>query len=141
MSVYLLLVFLFKGTITFHTVQQSQVCAIIWKTLLNFQQNSLGLHVQQLNVLSSIFQGAATGVIMGHLITLWITFGSLTVDKPTKILPLTIDGCTNETFSPHITGPESITPWTLPPNTYFDYGNDTDVSGTDNIDTILATPS
>lgn len=91
--------------------------------------------------LSSIFQGAATGVIMGHLITLWITFGSLTVDKPTKILPLTIDGCTNETFSSHITAPESITPWTLPPNTYFDYGNDTDVSGTDNIDTILATPS
>lgn len=87
------------------------------------------------------FQGAATGVITGHLITLWITFGSLTVDKPTKILPLTIDGCTNETFSPHITAPESITPWTLPPNTYFDYGNDTDVPGSDNIDTILATQS
>ncbi|GJQ71827.1 hypothetical protein Trydic_g11509 [Trypoxylus dichotomus] len=46
------------------------------------------------------WKGAATGVIAGHLTTLWITFGSLYVDKPPEeFLPLSTEGCTNETFS------------------------------------------
>lgn len=42
-------------------------------------------------------------MIFGHLVTLWITFGGLTVEKsPTEILPLSVSSCTNESFSEHI---------------------------------------
>lgn len=78
-------------------------------------------------------------MIVGHVITLWITYGSLTIDKPTKILPLSVDGCTNETFSAHILTPASV--WTPPPNTYFDFGNDTGDYFYDVINTTRAAPS
>lgn len=48
-------------------------------------------------------QGAASGMILSHIVVLWITFSSLTMpDKPdTTLLPTSTSGCTNETFSPH----------------------------------------
>nr|CAD7263702.1 unnamed protein product [Timema shepardi] len=45
-------------------------------------------------------KGASSGMIIGHVITLWITFGGLTVDKaPVTMLPLSVDGCTNDSYS------------------------------------------
>lgn len=42
-------------------------------------------------------------MIVGHLVTLWITFGGLTIDKaPATILPLSVSSCSNESFSDHI---------------------------------------
>lgn len=50
-----------------------------------------------------MFQGAAAGVVTGHVIILWITFGGLTIDKPpAAALPLNIDGCSNTSFNDHI---------------------------------------
>jgi hypothetical protein len=63
----------------------------------------------------TLFQGAATGVIAGHVVTLWITFGRLTIEKPpTPHLPLSTDGCTNTSFNDHILKPEHQTSfWTV----------------------------
>ena len=43
-------------------------------------------------------------MIISHCIVLWITFASqLFVDKPeVPLLPTSIDGCTNTTFSAHV---------------------------------------
>lgn len=57
------------------------------------------------------FQGAATGMIVGHLVTLWLTYGGLIVEKPAlQMLPLSVDGCSNETFSAHIMLPTETWP-------------------------------
>ncbi|XP_063239969.1 sodium-coupled monocarboxylate transporter 1 [Bacillus rossius redtenbacheri] len=46
------------------------------------------------------WKGASAGMIAGHAITLWITFGSLTVDKrPVQMLPLSVEGCTNVSYN------------------------------------------
>lgn len=52
------------------------------------------------------FQGAATGMILSHMIVLWIAVKSMMLPTDIKpdvpVLPTSIEGCTNSTFSPHI---------------------------------------
>lgn len=41
-------------------------------------------------------------MVLSHAFTIWIVFGSTTIDKPPKAyLPLSIDGCNNQSFSEH----------------------------------------
>lgn len=53
-----------------------------------------------------MFQGAATGMISSHIIILWIAINSMFLPTDVKpdipLLPTSVDGCTNTTFSPHI---------------------------------------
>ncbi|XP_062535647.1 sodium-coupled monocarboxylate transporter 1-like isoform X3 [Armigeres subalbatus] len=65
----------------------------------------LGVFLLAMLVPVANWKGAACGMIVSHIITLWITFGSLTVNKETVLLPTTIEGCTNETFSAGIIKP------------------------------------
>ncbi|ERL88445.1 hypothetical protein D910_05831 [Dendroctonus ponderosae] len=79
----------------------------------------LGVFIMALVIPVANWKGASAGVIMGHIIILWITFGGLTVDKPpAKSLPLNIDGCSNSSFNDHILKVEhralSWTPTTTP---------------------------
>lgn len=54
-----------------------------------------------------LFKGASIGVIVGHVITLWITFGGLTITKPpAQLLPVDVSGCSNTSFNDHILKPE-----------------------------------
>lgn len=63
----------------------------------------LGVFLLALLVPCCNWKGAATGVIAGHIITLWVTFGSLTVEKaPDAILSLSTEGCDNSSFNPHL---------------------------------------
>ncbi|KAK9695296.1 Sodium:solute symporter family [Popillia japonica] len=63
----------------------------------------LGVFLMAMLIPCCNWKGASAGVIAGHLTTLWITFGSLYVDKPPDtFLPLSTEGCTNETFSQSI---------------------------------------
>ncbi|KAB0794839.1 hypothetical protein PPYR_11678 [Photinus pyralis] len=48
------------------------------------------------------WKGAAIGMITSHILTLWITFGGLTIDKPIVVMPLSTEGCNNSSFNPHI---------------------------------------
>ncbi|KAL1137888.1 hypothetical protein AAG570_009584 [Ranatra chinensis] len=49
------------------------------------------------------WKGAACGMITSHILVLWLTFGSLTISKtPIANLPVSVEGCTNSTFSPNI---------------------------------------
>jgi hypothetical protein len=60
------------------------------------------------NKLQILLQGAVSGMMVSHIITLWITFGSLTVDKPPiQLLPLSTAGCTNDSYS-HVVSPAEI---------------------------------
>ncbi|XP_055615923.1 sodium-coupled monocarboxylate transporter 1 isoform X2 [Toxorhynchites rutilus septentrionalis] len=59
----------------------------------------LGVFLLAMLVPVANWKGASCGMIISHIITLWITFGGLTVDKETVTLPTSIEGCTNETFS------------------------------------------
>lgn len=44
-----------------------------------------------------------SGMIISHIITMWIVFGSTTIDKdPHPMLPLSTEDCNNESFSAHI---------------------------------------
>lgn len=63
----------------------------------------LGVFVLAMLIPCCNWKGASTGVVLGHIITLWITYGGLTVDKPpTQILPLSVEGCSNSSFNPHV---------------------------------------
>ncbi|XP_061502420.1 sodium-coupled monocarboxylate transporter 1 isoform X1 [Anopheles gambiae] len=65
----------------------------------------LGVFLLAMLVPIANWKGAACGMIVSHILTLWITFGSLTVSKEVVLLPTTIEGCTNDTFSSGITKP------------------------------------
>ncbi|XP_049536932.1 sodium-coupled monocarboxylate transporter 1 isoform X1 [Anopheles darlingi] len=65
----------------------------------------LGVFLLAMLVPIANWKGAACGMLLSHVITLWITFGSLTVSKEVVLLPTTIEGCTNDTFSSGITKP------------------------------------
>ncbi|XP_065089552.1 sodium-coupled monocarboxylate transporter 1 isoform X2 [Ochlerotatus camptorhynchus] len=65
----------------------------------------LGVFLLAMLVPMANWKGAATGMIVSHVITLWITFGSLTVNKETVLLSTSVEGCTNDTFSSGIVKP------------------------------------
>lgn len=79
----------------------------------------LGVFIMAMLIPCANWKGAAAGVISGHAIILWITFGGLTVDKPPSgFLPVNTDGCSNSSFNDHILKPEhrvlSWSPTTTP---------------------------
>lgn len=62
----------------------------------------LGVFVLAMLVPCANWKGAAAGMIFSHVTTLWLTFGRLTLDLEVERLPLSTDGCTNDTFSPNM---------------------------------------
>jgi hypothetical protein len=62
------------------------------------------------------WKGTAIGMVMSHIITLWITFGHLFLEKTTQFLDTSIEGCTNGTFSSEIVKPFSHMMASLPQN-------------------------
>ncbi|CAH1111192.1 unnamed protein product [Psylliodes chrysocephalus] len=88
----------------------------------------LGVFVMALLIPCANWKGASVGMIAGHMVTLWITFGGLTIEKPpANYLDLHTDGCSNSSFNPHILLPEhNVLSWTptTTPLPYFIY-NDT----------------
>ncbi|XP_051169632.1 sodium-coupled monocarboxylate transporter 2 isoform X2 [Leptopilina boulardi] len=69
----------------------------------------LGVFVLAMLVPCANWKGAATGMIFSHISTLWLTFGRLMLNPPVENLPLSVDGCRNDTFSAHVMKP--INPW------------------------------
>lgn len=67
------------------------------------------------------WKGAVSGMIVSHVVTLWITFGSLTVEKPpVQLLPLSTTGCTNDSYA-HVVSPAEIV---IPDSQYhFEWAN------------------
>lgn len=68
----------------------------------------LGVFVLAMLVPCANWKGAATGMVLSHILSLWLTFGHLTVTDETSALDLTIDGCHNDTFSSHLMRPSSF---------------------------------
>lgn len=68
----------------------------------------LGVFILAMLVPCANWKGATTGMIISHILTLWITFGNLTLTKTVETLPLTIEGCHNDSFSDHIMRPAVI---------------------------------
>ncbi|XP_022178671.1 sodium-coupled monocarboxylate transporter 2 isoform X2 [Myzus persicae] len=62
----------------------------------------LGVFVLAMFFPSTNWKGAAAGMISSHLMTLFIVLGSLSIAKEPNYLPVSTEGCTNTTFSPHI---------------------------------------
>lgn len=62
----------------------------------------LGVFLLAMLVPCCNWKGAAVGMITSHIVTLWITFGGLTIDKPILVMPLSTEGCNNNSFNPHI---------------------------------------
>ncbi|CAH1708486.1 unnamed protein product [Aphis gossypii] len=62
----------------------------------------LGVFVLAMFFPSTNWKGAAAGMISSHLMTLFIVIGSLSLAKEPEYLPVSTEGCTNTTFSPHI---------------------------------------
>ncbi|XP_063925418.1 sodium-coupled monocarboxylate transporter 1 isoform X2 [Zophobas morio] len=102
----------------------------------------LGVFIMALLIPCANWKGASTGVIAGHLVTLWITFGRLTIEKPpTPHLPLSTEGCTNTSFNDHILKPEHQTSfWTITTTTPASI-NYTGNFSSDIINTTRAAPS
>ncbi|XP_057651521.1 sodium-coupled monocarboxylate transporter 1 [Diorhabda carinulata] len=79
----------------------------------------LGVFVMALLIPCANWKGASVGVISGHIVTLWIAIGGLTIEKPpASFLQVYTDGCSNTSFNDHILKPEhrypSWTPTTTP---------------------------
>ncbi|VVC34916.1 Sodium/solute symporter [Cinara cedri] len=62
----------------------------------------LGVFILAMFFPSVNWKGAAAGMITSHLMTLMIILGSLSVTQEIVYLPVSTEGCTNTTFSPHI---------------------------------------
>ncbi|KAF5276249.1 hypothetical protein FQA39_LY06598 [Lamprigera yunnana] len=58
----------------------------------------LGVFILAMLIPSCNWKGASVGIITAHLVTMWITFGGLTIDKPIQEMPLSVEGC-NDTFT------------------------------------------
>lgn len=67
----------------------------------------LGVFILAMLVPCANWRGAVTGMLVSHFLSLWLTFGHLTVTNENDALPLSTDGCTNDTFSPHLMQPSS----------------------------------
>jgi len=75
------------------------------------------------------FQGAVSGMIVSHAFTIWVVFGSTTIDKPrAPYLPLSVDGCNNQSFSLHKFPHDNLTPVQL--SNRVSYGEDDSVAET-----------
>jgi len=73
------------------------------------------------NYIQILLQGAVSGMVVSHIVTLWITFGGLTVDKPPiQLLPLSTAGCTNDSYSHFVPAAEIKVPDSTP---HFDLAN------------------
>ncbi|KAI4495781.1 hypothetical protein M0802_008404 [Mischocyttarus mexicanus] len=68
----------------------------------------LGVFILAMLVPCANWKGASAGMLFSHLMTLWLTFGHLTVETKDGVLPLSTDGCHNDTFSPWITKPSNM---------------------------------
>ncbi|KAH0557736.1 sodium-coupled monocarboxylate transporter 1 [Cotesia glomerata] len=75
----------------------------------------LGVFVLAMLVPCANWKGAATGVIFSHLMSLWLTFGHLSVTDETETLPLSVAGCTNDSFSSHLRRPLTNIPIDVTP--------------------------
>ncbi|KAL4149245.1 hypothetical protein QTP88_003227 [Uroleucon formosanum] len=62
----------------------------------------LGVFILAMFFPSTNWKGAAAGMISSHAMTLFIVLGSLSIAKEPNYLPVSTEGCTNTTFSPHI---------------------------------------
>ncbi|XP_055604730.1 sodium-coupled monocarboxylate transporter 1-like [Uranotaenia lowii] len=62
----------------------------------------LGVFLLAILVPAANWKGAAWGMIVSHIITLWITFGGLMVEKQTNLLPTSIEGCTYDSITSSI---------------------------------------
>ncbi|KAK9889562.1 hypothetical protein WA026_006936 [Henosepilachna vigintioctopunctata] len=105
----------------------------------------LGVFLLALLIPCANWKGSATGVIIGHIVTLWITFNGLTVEKePSKILSLSVDGCTNTSFNSHILKPEhrGVEAWYIPTTTVnpYDFNETEDPYDIINTDPITSSP-
>ncbi|XP_063989172.1 sodium-coupled monocarboxylate transporter 1 [Diachasmimorpha longicaudata] len=78
----------------------------------------LGVFLLAMLVPCANWKGAAIGMVVSHLTSMWLTFGHLTVTDGAKALPLSIEGCMNDTFSSHLRPPTpailNTTPSTTP---------------------------
>ena len=72
----------------------------------------LGIFLLAMFVPCANWKGAASGMISAHCIILWITIGSLSVQRPDDVLKPSIDGCDNNSFNDHIMKPGHIWPTT-----------------------------
>lgn len=70
----------------------------------------LGVFVLAMLVPCANWKGASAGMIFSHVTTLWLTFGRLSLDIPTESLPLSTDGCENDTFSAHLMKSKDVMP-------------------------------
>ncbi|XP_072756669.1 sodium-coupled monocarboxylate transporter 1 [Anoplolepis gracilipes] len=68
----------------------------------------LGVFLLAMLVPCANWKGAVAGMIFSHITTLWITFGHLSLNTKTKMLPLSTEDCHNETFSSWVTKPISL---------------------------------
>ncbi|XP_014475727.1 PREDICTED: sodium-coupled monocarboxylate transporter 2 [Dinoponera quadriceps] len=63
----------------------------------------LGVFLLAMLVPCANWKGAACGMIFSHIMSLWVTFGHLSIDTTTTLLPLSTENCHNDTFSPWVT--------------------------------------
>lgn len=68
----------------------------------------LGVFVLAMLVPCANWKGASAGMVFSHITTLWLTFGRLMLNLPVENLPLSVDSCANDTFSPHVMRPANI---------------------------------
>lgn len=73
----------------------------------------LGVFILAMLVPCANWKGAAAGMIFSHVMSLWITFGHLSLGIVTELLPLSTENCHNETFSSWVTQPISLEQYSM----------------------------
>lgn len=70
-------------------------------------KNFAGVFLLAILVPFANWKGASAGMIVSHVVILFVTFGHLTIDTSVEFLETSIAGCTNESFSSSIVKPAS----------------------------------
>ncbi|KAH8395822.1 hypothetical protein KR215_004578 [Drosophila sulfurigaster] len=100
---------------------------VIESSLLVFSATSgplLGCFILAMMVPVANWKGTSAGMVAACAFVLWIIGGSMTITKPSNMLPTSTEGCSNFTFSRTITKPSSgidELPWLLSHTPLNDY--------------------
>lgn len=71
----------------------------------------LGVFILAMLIPCANWKGTAVGMIVSHILTMWLAIAGLTVEKPPVVtLPLSVAGCHNESYNEHIMLPDQVWP-------------------------------
>lgn len=106
----------------------------MWQSCSHETQYLTNLDILRMD---NVFQGAVAGMLMSQAVSVWLVLGSATIDNPRPFLPVSVEGCNNQSFSAHSFPTQDLRPQTMRDAVL--WANGTDVRSAYRDDTVAET--